>query len=169
MTLETKAYVLVISLFLASGVLAKGRVVGIEVSGVGTGEPLRITDPRVLRVARIGGYSSEIAANTRCAKYAMAEYPHDQDSFMIDWSKGIAKNRRFDLPRFEVTIYLEATRNITDKYIFTYEADFALKQGYIYLPTSGNDLVLTCAEGNWLHASDEWDEIVMPLLVKMAP
>jgi hypothetical protein len=52
------------------------------------------------------------------------------------------------------------------KLIVGYEVDTAASRGYIFLPRWKNDLVSYGIEGNWFHASQRWDELVMPTVAR---
>ena len=94
--------------------------------------------------------------------------PNRSAGRFIDWPKGMAAERPSGLQRLEVTFYIGVPRepNTAHKYVFAYEIDTSGSRGYIYLPRWKNELISHGIEGNWLYASEQWNELIMPIVAQ---
>lgn len=160
-----RSYALVLFVLSASAALAKGPIVEIEITGDGITAPLKITDEDIVGNFNIwnGPGVSSSAAGIRNPPAHLDT--NVQDGRFIDWPRGLATQRPAGLQRFEVTFRI-ATPRTASQYVVAYEIDPPKRQGYIYLPIWTNDLIWHGVEGSWFYASERWDELIMPLIVK---
>lgn len=90
----------------------------------------------------------------------------------IDWSRETAK------PSEGLRVYdlaFVTTRTGRSTYVVRYAIDPTTKHGYVYLPGASDPaykdnvwMIYRGTEGNWLHASSEWEKLVNPLIAKAA-
>ena len=91
--------------------------------------------------------------------------------FIIRWSEGMSSNRPAGLEKYELAFYVE---DIGLAYVVDYELDPVSAQGFVYLPGpddsryTGNakSILRGGFEGNWFHASPEWQKLVIPFLAR---
>ena len=84
----------------------------------------------------------------------------------IDWPRGPVSDRSTGLQRLEVTFYVGVPRepNRLRRYVVAYEVDPSASIGFIYLPRWTNNLISHGVEGNWFHASKQWNDLIAPLI-----
>ncbi len=129
----------------------KAPTVKIIISGGGLGKAMEITDPRILELSNVW---------------------HGQ---FLNGSRGAAKEPPQDLPRYEVSFYVDlgnnGVRDVRKMYVVYYCPDPGDAQGSIYLP--GKDepwyrlnvsSILRGQEGKWSYASPAWEALLKPLL-----
>jgi len=145
---------------------SKGAIIKIVIDGSDLPTPIELTDPQILERFTIWsgpGVRGWDMINTM---------PNAGDAtFIIDWPKGLIKDRPDGLRRYDVSMHIadrEAPRN---RYEVIYEIDSTTDKGYIYLPRSNENLgrwntflIYRKVEGNWFHSSKDWEEVVRPLV-----
>ncbi len=167
-----------VSMFGASSpLLAKGRMVRIEISGGTLISPLQITDEQHLEefVFWDGpGMNGAVLENA-------------ERGSIIDWKTGIVAQHPADLQRYEVSFYWMGcpTRNPGYSvdlvpvlaYVVFYEYDASSKHGFVYLPGDGDGRDLEAIDsstiyrgpgvaGHWFRATTSWADFVGPLIAK---
>ncbi len=131
----------------------KAPTVKIIISGGGLGKAMEITDPRILELSNVW---------------------HGQ---FLDGSRGPAKEPPQDLPRYEVSFYVDlgnnGVRDARKKYVVYYCPDPGAGQGSIYLPGKGDpwyplnaNAIVSGLDGKWYYASPAWEALVKPLLCR---
>jgi hypothetical protein len=155
---------------LSPSVSAKGETVKIAIAGGDLSEPITLTDAEVLRPFNVwagpgtGGTVNGVSWRST-------------EGFIIEWTAGTVSERPKDLPRYEVSFYMNVSNRFDSgpTYIVFYENDRATGNGYVYLP--GRDdpqyrrnvfAIIRHIEGNWFHASRAWQSAVTPLLNRTA-
>ncbi len=134
---------------------AKAPTVKIIISGGGLAKAIEITDPRILELSHVWGGN------------------------FLDTSRGLAKDPARELPRYEVSFYVDlgnnGVRDVRKKYVAYYCPDAGNGQGTIYLPGKGEtwyrlnaSSILRGQEGKWSYASPAWEALVKPLLRRSA-
>ncbi len=129
----------------------KAPTVKIIISGGGLAKAIEITDPRILELSHVWGGN------------------------FLDTSRGLAKEPARELPRYEVSFYVDfgnnGVRDVRKKYVVYYCPDASGRQGSIYLPGKGEPWywlnvgsILRGQEGKWSYASPAWEALVKPLL-----
>jgi hypothetical protein len=162
--LNRNPWLLLVAL-LASTAEAKGPVVRIEIRD-GVHAPLVISDAAIVGRFSIWNGPSVRTFDARGVENPQKHVLDIDDGRFIDWPAGVVRQHAVGLPRFEVSFYVETPRAGLHEYIVAYEIDAVAKQGYIYLPRWENSLIWHGVEGDWMPASDRWDELVMPLAVE---
>ncbi len=166
-----------VSMFGASSpLLAKGRMVRIEISGGTLISPLKIADERRLEefVFWDGpGMNGAVLENA-------------ERGSIIDWKTGIVAQHPADLQRYEVSFYWMGcpTRNPgycgdgvpVVAYVVFYEYDASSKRGFVYLPGEGERALWALDDstiyrgpgvaGHWFRATTSWADFVGPLIAK---
>jgi hypothetical protein len=144
------AIAMIASLLLSSAAIGKSETIRLEISGVDLIEPVSINEPEVLKSFSIWGSPG------------------------IDWSRG-------DVPapqrakRYTVTFHQRGREPMHEwhrQYVITYAIDADTNQGYVYLPgPNDGDVykrnvfsIVRDVEGNWFHASADWEKSVRPLI-----
>ena len=156
---------LLLAPLLISSAWAKGPVVRIDIRD-GIHAPLAITDAAIVDKFNIWNGPSVRSYVNGVENLPAHLDSNAEDGRFIDWPAGIARQRAQGLRRFEVSFHIQTPRNGLREYLVAYEIDVAANQGYIYLPRWENDLIWHGVEGDWFLASNRWDALVMPLLVK---
>jgi hypothetical protein len=144
------AVVLIASLVFSSTTFAKSETFKLEVSGPGLSQPLVITEPEILDRFSIWGSPG------------------------IDWSRGTV-SAALQAQRYTVTFHQRGREPMHEwhrRYVITYGIDTATGEGYVYLPGPDDGEVykrntfsiFRDVEGNWFHASKEWETSVRPLI-----
>jgi hypothetical protein len=145
-----RAIAVIGSLVLSSAAFAKSETFKLEISGPGLTRPLDITEPEILNRFSIWGSPG------------------------IDWSRGNVAGP-LQVEGYTVTFHQRGREPMHDwhrRYVISYRIDAATGEGYIYLPgPDDGDVyerntfsILREVEGNWFHASEEWEEFVRPLI-----
>ncbi len=127
-------------------VYGKGTTDKISITGMGLARPLEITNPSLLE-----GFSP-------------------WDGQFIDRDRGV-RGRLAEKPivssTYDVFFYIKDNGNESRMiYAFHYAIDSSEAQGYIYLPTEGEDWHMMNSQtiarpSGWYYASHEWDKLVM--------
>lgn len=163
------ALVVCLSLLVASAAgWAKGRTIRIVIEGDGLTAPLEITDRRILDQFNIwNGPGVRTSINGIVQPPAYLDRKQSAGRF-IDWPRGTVAAKPTGLQRLEVAFYIGVTDRPDEapKYVVAYEIDSLAKRGYIYLPRWKNSLISHGVEGNWFHASGQWDEVVIPIIAE---
>jgi hypothetical protein len=144
----------------------KGPIVKVDIRGDGLATPIEITDTSLISTFSIWNGPSVRTYVAGVEQTPAHLDPDAKDGRFTDWPKGIATNKPAGLRRFEVTFYIETPRNGIREYILAYEADPSAGKGYVYLPMWENSLIWHGIEGNWLHASKQWNEFALPLIAE---
>lgn len=147
----------------------KGRIAQIEIAGDGLASPIVITDPDVVGAFDIwNGPGVETHGPGGVSRPVAYPGPEQATGRFIDWPKGLAHDRPAGLQRLEVKFILDlpAQDGSVPAYLVAWERDPASAQGFIYLPMWTNSLIWHGVEGNWLHASARWTELVDPIIAK---
>jgi hypothetical protein len=154
-------------MFPASLVWAKGAITRIVIDAANWPSPVEIVDPKVLDRFSIwsgpgvGGWDM---INT---------VPKPDDAqFIIDWTRGIARDQPESSRRYLVKMYIEGREAPRDTYEVIYQIDDVSSAGYVYLPSRSTDdfgqwntfQIYRRVEGNWFHPTGEWEGIVRPLV-----
>jgi hypothetical protein len=149
-------------------VLAKGRTVRIEISGAPLSTPLAMTAPEIVR---------EFSVWTGPGTWPQRPTPTDPilNGAFIDWRVGPIPKPPHALPTYKVSFYCQFPRTDAPEvaYVVFYQHDPSTQRGYIYLPGPAEEhygrnvsSVIHDVEGNWFQATDSWQRLVSPLLVK---
>lgn len=143
----------------------KGAISRIVIRGPGLDQPLEITDPDVL--GRFTIWSGPGVGGWEEAY----ETPGFDDKTFADWRGGAVSERPAGMPSYEVAMYIEARPPPRNTYEVRYEFNASSDGGYIYLPKRGDELgawntwlIYRRVEGQWFHASRQWQEQVKPLI-----
>jgi len=129
---------------------SKSQTVKLEIAGSELAAPLQIADPAIVNRFSIWGSPG------------------------IDWSRGLVSAPR-NVERYTVTFHQAGREPMHEwhrRYIVIYAIDADTGQGYVYLPGPEDGEVykrnvfsiVRDVEGNWFHASQEWEESVRPLI-----
>ncbi len=147
---------ILVLLILTVPLFAKGDTVRITIAGSAFAAPIVITDPAVL--ARFEVWSGSGTGSNQT------------NGLNIDWSRTVA-----ELPK-DLKLYIVSfvtTRSNPSTYTVRYAVDPATRQGYVYIPGKADPeyrdnvwLVYRGIEGNWFHASKEWEQLANPLIAK---
>lgn len=131
---------------------AWGRVFAVEVSGDALAEPLRITDPAIVREL-----SFWVGPGTGFSEFMG---PVNREASIVDWERGEATDRPAGLKTYDVRFLLEPRDN-PPVYRVLYEPDPEDGSGYIFYPADGSSGIVThFVEDTWRYASDRWNERV---------
>jgi hypothetical protein len=99
------------------------------------------------------------------------------EGFIVDWARGVVRERPDGLPRYEVSFYAKhANRRLESQeehlaYVVSYAFDAARGEGYVYLP--GKDdahyalnvgTIFREREGYWFRATEAWNRAAMKAL-----
>jgi hypothetical protein len=172
---------IIIGVFAVSTSLsAKGETTRIIISGVSLATPIEITDAAIVRPFQVWAG----AGTMTCIRGAC--YDHTK-GFIVDWVAGNVAERPSGLQRYIVSFYTTFDNAVVNadgetlaerpSYIVWYEYDPATQKGFVYLPGKGDQGYETNShtfirgfggppEGNWFHASNEWDDVAASLLPK---
>jgi hypothetical protein len=159
------AAVFLVFLWLATpvNVFAKGKTAKIKIQGGDLKTPVAIIDPIILEKFQIwsglGTSSTDPTADPTAP------------SFVIDWSKGTTSEPLTELPRYELSFYVDLVRTIPLAYVVWYVFDPSTGQGYVYLPAKGEknyrlnvSTIYRGVEGRWFHSWPQWDNIARSLI-----
>lgn len=130
---------------------AKAPTLKIVISGGGLEKAIEVTDPRILELSHVWGGQ------------------------FLDSSHGPAKEPARDLPRYEVSFYVDlgnnGVRDVRKMYVVYYCPNPGDGQGSIYLPGKGEpwyqldmSTISRSENGKWSYASPAWEALVKPLL-----
>ncbi|MGH8175684.1 MAG: hypothetical protein ACREV5_05425 [Steroidobacter sp.] len=145
-----RAITVIGSLVISSAAFAKSETFKLEISGPGLAQPLDITEPEILNRFSIWGSPG------------------------IDWLRGNVSGP-LQVKSYTVTFHQRGREPMHEwhrRYVITYGVDAATGEGYVYLPgPDDGDVykrntfsIFRDVEGNWFHASKEWEKSVRPLI-----
>ncbi len=160
MSRSAKAFAVLFALVLMSSASAKSVIVKIVVQGDALTEPLIITDEHVIEQ-----FSIWSGPNSRSRRKGEA-WEIDYSGAFIDFSAGMADSRPSGLTQFEVEFHLAESRigaYLDETYDVRYAMNPAKPGGYFYLPI-GNPYIYHGVEGNWLHSTEHWEELLRPAI-----
>jgi hypothetical protein len=146
---------------------SKGELIKIVIDGDNTLAPIEITNPEIVRQFNIWNGPG---VSTRGPDGVLDPPAHmDPDKTagrFIDWPRGIVTDRPRGMQRLEVTFHIDGPTGPvhSGEYRFLYEIDTAKQRGYIYLPRSQGGYISHGIEGNWFHAAEPWDKLIMPVI-----
>jgi hypothetical protein len=140
---------------------AKGPTLKITIEGTNLPRSVDIKDPGILQQFNIWtgpGTSS-----------------NEAKSFVVDWAMGIVTDRPIGLQQYRVLFYADHGSGLRQPaYVVSYEYDEASGRGYVYLPGNGEESydlnvrsIYRRVEGNWFHASDQWNTLATSLLTRL--
>jgi hypothetical protein len=152
---------------------AKGDMVLVEIIGGSLPSTTKITD------TKIDDFNIWAGPGVNGAGLEQAE------GFIIDWKAGVAPQPQPGVEHYQVAFYA-GCRTIPDDpkclrekpslaYVVLYDYDRRSKQGFVYLPRSGepwgdlNEGSIwhgSGIEGHWFHATDAWQSFLEPILAK---
>ena len=158
MQLRVHLIVAAFTVLLASSVWAKGVTVKIVVSGDYLTEPVVITDEEIVRQFSIWSGPNSIF------RVRGGEWRTDYSGTFINFPAGKAAIRPTGMIEFDVEFHLADSREggyWEDSYRVRYAINPAESGGFFYLPT-GNPFIYHGVEGNWLHSTQAWEELVRP-------
>ena len=148
---------------------SKGQTIRIEIDGDGLSAPVVITDPDILNRFNIWNGPGVSVSGPDGVQYPPAHLdPSRTAGRFVDWPSGPVSEKRAGLQCLEVTFHVGVPRdpNRSRAYVVAYEVDPAASSGYIYLPRWTNDLISHGVEGNWFHASEQWSDVIAPLIAE---
>ncbi len=146
---------------------SKGQNIRIEIVGDGLSTPIVITYPEILNRFNIWNGPGVSVRGPDGVKYPPAHLdPNKSAGRFIDWPQGMVTEQLPGLQRLEVTFFLSFPRQPSGErsYIFAYEVDTSELRGFIYLPMWSNNLIAHRVEGNWLYATEQWNEAIAPIV-----
>ena len=152
--------IVLISLFVFPlSALGKQPITKVKITGDSLLEPIVITDETVTNLFSVW--------NGPGGRWAHDPHRHLNPNFpegrFVDWPKGVMQNHPNGLPKFEVVFYLGPGPEYK-LYRFSYEVDVASGLGFINLHRGNRTIISHRVEGDWLHATPKWNEVIMPLI-----
>lgn len=139
--------------------MAKGDTIRVVIIGGDLANPIEIRDSKI--AVRFTVWAGPGTSS------------NEAQGLNVDWSRG-AVNVPKGLPVYQVSFV--TTRTNPGTYIVRYAFDPATGAGYVCIPGKGEPeyrdnvfLIYRGIEGNWFHASSEWEKLANPLIVKARP
>ena len=152
---------LLVTTLAVSAATAKGVTAQIVISSDALAEPIVITDPEILD-------RFSIWQGPRSGRRVQGgELETDFSRAFVDFPAGVVESLPPDMVEFTVEFYEADTRGgelWDDVYVVEYAMNPGVEDAFFYLPTSNRHIIIHGVEGNWLHASDSWEESVRPLI-----
>src|SRR6185312_10017507 len=94
----------------------------------------------------------------------------DEQGLNVDWSRGVAAAPQ-GVRIYEVSFVTSRSDHST--YVVRYAVDPNTYEGYVYIPGKADAgykdnvwMIYRGNEGNWFHASADWDRFAQPLIAK---
>ena len=150
---------------------AKGPTVKIEITGEGLASPVVLTDPKILTRFSIWNGPGVQVRNAAGRLESPAHLdPGRTDGRFIAWPKGRVARRANGRPRYWVSFSIgrhPPEKKVLGVYVVGYDFAPARNPGSVYLPTAEEraenlKLIMHGVEGQWFHASAQWEELVRP-------
>ena len=171
---ETILIRLSVTLLICTAVLAvpticwsKSQVVEIIIDGDQLSSPIEITSPDIIGQFNIWNGPGVSTSGPDGVPHPPAYLDPDKTTGrFIDWPRGIATNLSSGMQRLEVTFHIGDAKHPDQygKYPFAYEIDSTSLRGYIFLSRWGGSYISHGVEGNWFHASERWDKLIIPII-----
>ncbi len=151
----------IIATLTLTAALAKGVTARIVIAGTALNDSVVITEPGVLE-----RFSIWSGPKSRW-RVAGGEWQTDYSRTFIDFEAGTIDAPPEDIIWMDVTFY-QADRPGGETWDDVYQVVYAFTPGsaggYFYLPITNQNLIIHGVEGNWLHSTTDWEEVVRPLL-----
>ncbi len=152
---------LLVTMLAVSAATAKGVTARIVISGDALAEPIVITDAEILD-------RFSIWQGPRSGRRIQGgELETDFSRTYVDFPAGVVAELPPELFEFTVEFYQADAPGgelWDDAYVVEYAMNPGIEDAFFYLPTSNRHMIIHGVEGNWLHASNGWEESVRPLI-----
>ncbi len=161
-------------LWLSAVLSSKGSTSKIVISGAPLAAPIDISDANIVKQFQVWtGPGTTVCVGGR------ANCVEGTQGFIIDWLAGATVERPSGLQHYEVSFFVVDDRFAGPPgpehlaYVVSYEYDPTTSQGYVYLPSKGDQWfplnsasIYRGREGNWFRATPAWQDTVVPLITR---
>ena len=144
----------------------KGAIIRIVIDGVDLQAPIELTDPGLLE-----GFTIWSGPGVHGWDMLQTSPKPDDATFIVDWQQGVFEDPPEGMQDYEVRIHIADRQAPQNTYEVIYRIDSKTDNGYVYLPRSREGfgrwntfLIYREVEGEWFHASRDWEEVIRPLL-----
>lgn len=134
-----------------------GQTFAIEITSPQASEPLVVTDSQV-----VNSLSFWVGPGTGYSDLLTKPIP---ERSITNWQRGTATDLSDELPVFEVRFLLGSKANPAT-YTVLYAPDWQDNKGYIFYSPQSAHIVTHGVSGNWMHASQRWNETIGSALVR---